>query len=205
MPNRYIGRTFVNELEEFSNQRNVRLYQGLKSMRIKIPYVRKNVLRFIELIDPLIKGKGGIEPSEMIYLLREGLDYDQYITEDDVPSPDDSKIENINQLQLTANKYSDIQSLLNYTESFKDEMSNDLNGVSLMTIHKSKVLEFPVVFVIGMVEGVLPHKNGDIEEERRIAFVALSRAMRLLYMSYALKYMGKRTKKSNFIDEIQLT
>ena len=205
VPNRYIGRTFVNELEEFSNQRNIRLYQGLKSMRIKIPYVRKNVLRFIELIDPLIHGKGDLEPSEMAYLLREGLDYDQYITQDDVPSPDGSKIENINQLQLTANKYSDIQSLLNYTESFKDEMSNDLNGVSLMTIHKSKGLEFPVVFVVGMVEGVLPHKNGDIEEERRIAFVALSRAMRLLYMSYALKYMGKRTKKSNFIEEIQLT
>ena len=41
----------------------------------------------------------------MIYLLREGLDYDRYITEDDIPSPDNSKIDNINQLQLTANKY----------------------------------------------------------------------------------------------------
>ncbi len=168
IPNRYIGRTFINELEEYSDQKSIRLYQGLKSMRIEVPYVRHNVRRFIELIDPLIRDAKHIGPSEMIYLLREGLDYDQYITEDDVPSPDDSKIENINQLQLTANKYSDIQSLLNYTESFKDEMSNDLNGVSLMTIHKSKGLEFPVVFVVGMVEGVLPHKNGDIEEERRI-------------------------------------
>ena len=55
VPNRYIGRRFINELEEFSNQRNVRLYQGLKSMRIKIPYVRQNVRKFIQLIDPLIR------------------------------------------------------------------------------------------------------------------------------------------------------
>ena len=143
-----------------------------------------------------------IEPSEMIYLLRESLDYDSYITEDDVQSPDDSKIANIDQLQIAANKYHDIQSLLNYTETFKEEQSNDKNGVSLMTIHKSKGLEFPVVFVIGFVEGILPHKNGDIEEERRIAFVGLSRAMRLLYLSYSQKYMNRSVKKSTFLDEI---
>jgi DNA helicase-2/ATP-dependent DNA helicase PcrA len=93
---------------------------------------------------------------------------------------------------------------LNYTDSFKDEKSNDVNGVSLMTIHKSKGLEFPVVFMIGVVEGVLPHKNGDIEEERRIAFVGLSRAMRLLYLTHSSKYMGKASKRSTFLDEIQI-
>ncbi len=46
-----------------------------------------------------------------------------------------------------------------------------------MTIHKAKGLEFPVVFVIGMVEGMLPNKQGDIEEERRVAFVGLSRVI----------------------------
>jgi len=71
-----------------------------------------------------------------------------------------------------------------------------------MTIHKFKGLEFPVVFVIGFVEGILPHKNGDIEEERRIAFVGLSRAMRLLYLSYSQKYMNRSVKKSTFLDEI---
>ena len=50
-----------------------------------------------------------------------------------------------------------------------------------MTIHKAKGLEFPVVFVVGLVEGILPSKKGDIEEERRICFVAMSRAMKLLY------------------------
>jgi DNA helicase-2/ATP-dependent DNA helicase PcrA len=131
----------------------------------------------------------------MIYLLREGLDYDRFITEGDIPdSPDNSKIDNVNQLVISANKYNDIVVIELHGIHLRMKGAMILNGVSLMTIHKSKGLEFPVVFVVGMVEGVLPHKNGDIEEERRIAFVGISRAMQLLYMSYALKYMGKRTK-----------
>ena len=51
-----------------------------------------------------------------------------------------------------------------------------------MTIHKAKGLEFPVVFLVGLVEGILPSKKGDLEEERRICFVAMSRAMKLLYL-----------------------
>ena len=202
IPNRYIGRRFINELEDYSGKKDVHLYPGLKSMSIKVPYLRHNVKKFIDIIEPLIRDAKKIEPAEMIYLLREGLDYDRYITEDDIQSPDDSKIASIDQLQITANKYHDIQALLNYTETFKEELSNDKNGVSLMTIHKSKGLEFPVVFVIGFVEGILPHKNGDIEEERRIAFVGLSRAMRLLYLSYSQKYINRSVKKSTFLDEI---
>jgi len=71
-----------------------------------------------------------------------------------------------------------------------------------MTIHKAKGLEFPVVFVIGLVEGIIPTKKGDIEEERRIAFVGISRAMRLLYLSYSHTYLGQPSKKSIFLDEI---
>ena len=72
------------------------------------------------------------------------------------------------------------------------------------TPHKSKGLEFPAVFVTGFTDGLLPNKNGDIEEERRIAFVGLSRAMNLLYVSYAENNMGKETEISPFIDEMSL-
>ncbi|MBF0226888.1 MAG: ATP-dependent helicase [Desulfobacterales bacterium] len=71
-----------------------------------------------------------------------------------------------------------------------------------MTIHKSKGLEFKVVFVIGLIEGVLPNKNGDLEEERRIMFVGMSRAMELLYLSYSQISMGRKMKRSSFIEEI---
>lgn len=202
IPNRYFGKKFIDELEEHSNKKEVHLYEGLKSLPVKVPYLKKNMRDFRRLLNPLIGEAHRMEPSELIYLLREGLEYDKFITEDDIPSPDDSKIANINQLQLAASKYKDIKSFLNYTETFQEESSNDKNGISLMTIHKSKGLEFPVVFVIGLVEGILPNKLGDIEEERRIAFVGLSRAMRLLYLTYSHSYGGRRAKKSSFLDEM---
>jgi len=74
-----------------------------------------------------------------------------------------------------------------------------------MTIHKAKGLEFPVVFVAGLLEGICPSKKGDQEEERRIAFVACSRAMKILYLSCSLNYLGVHVKKSIFVDEIMGT
>ena len=202
VPSRYLGKKFVQELKTYSETHQLHLYSGLKKMPVKLPYLKKNIRELIGLIDPLIKSASDMTPAEILHLLRDTLDYDQFITEDDVPSPDDLKIANIDQLQFVANKYSDIESLLNYTDSFKDDHGNDENGISLMTIHKAKELEFPVVFVTGMVKGILPNKNGDIEEERRIAFVALSRAMKLLYVSWFQTYMGKSVQKSQFITEM---
>jgi len=202
VPNRYISRKFTKELEEFSDKRKVHLYEGLRSITIDLPYVRKNVKELIGFLDPLIDYSPNMGPAEVINLLRTSLDYDRYITDEDIPSPDDVKILNLNQLQLSAARYPDIRSFLEYTDTFQDEMVNDKEGVSLMTIHKAKGLEFPAVFVIGLVEGITPTKKGDMEEERRIVFVGISRAMKLLYISYSHTFMGQSCKKSIFLDEI---
>ena len=202
VPNRYISRKFIQELAEFSGKANVHLFEGLKSMPVDLPYIRKNVKDFIKFISPLSDYASNLEPSEVISMIRSQLDYDRFITEEDIPAPDDVKIQNLNQLQLSAARYSGIRDFLNYTDSFSEQMSNDKEGIALMTIHKAKGLEFPVVFVIGLVEGITPTKKGDIEEERRIVFVAISRAMKVLYISYSHTYMGQAVKKSVFIDEI---
>ena len=203
VPNRYIGRKFINELKEFSNQRGVYLYEGLKSMGIDLPYIRKNVKEFIAFLDPLIEDAQDQSPADLIRLLRATLDYDRFITDEDIPSPDDVKIANLNQLQLAAARYSDIDSFVKYTETFQDEaVSDNKEGVSLMTIHKAKGLEFPAVFIVGMVEGIMPSRKGNLEEERRICFVGISRAMHLLYLSHSLSYLGQSSKKSIFLDEI---
>jgi DNA helicase-2/ATP-dependent DNA helicase PcrA len=126
-----------------------------------------------------------------------------FIVDEDIPSPDDVKIANINQFQLAAARYSTIAAFLEYADSFADEtVSDDKEGVGLMTIHKAKGMEFPVVFVIGLVEGLLPSSKGNLEEERRICFVAISRAMKLLFVSYPLNYLGQPSKKSIFLDEL---
>ena len=72
-----------------------------------------------------------MNPAEIIGVLRNSLDYDRYVCDEDIPSPDDVKILNLNQLQLSAARYPDIQSFLNYTDTFQDEMVNDMEGVSL--------------------------------------------------------------------------
>lgn len=202
IPNRYISRKFIGELQEFSTKQNVHLFEGLKSMPVDLPYIRINVREFIKLMSPLVDFAPNLEPSEVIQMLRSELDYDRFITDEDIPTPDDVKIANLNQLQLSAARYSSIRDFLQYTDSFDEQMSNDKEGVALMTIHKAKGLEFPIVFVIGLVEGITPTKKGDIEEERRIVFVAISRAMKILYISYSHTYLGQASKKSIFIDEI---
>ena len=85
------------------------------------------------------------------------------------------------------------------------------NSVSLMTVHASKGLEFPVVFIIGMNEEIFPHKNslldeGGLEEERRLAYVAITRAKKLLYLTYC-KVRGAYNSgdwlgASRFIEEL---
>lgn len=201
IPNRYISRKFVRDLEQKASEKKRPMYDLLKSMQILIPYIRRNVKDFIHTFDPLID-ELFMPPAELISLLRTTLDYDRIITEDDIPSPDDSRIQNINQLQMAAGKYHSIPAFLAYTDSFAEAQTvNDAEGVSLMTIHKAKGLEFRAVMIVGLVEGILPSKKGDLEEERRICFVGMSRAMDLLYLYHSQTYLGQPARKSMFINE----
>jgi DNA helicase-2/ATP-dependent DNA helicase PcrA len=203
VPNRYISKKFLTELEQYAQEQGVFLYAALKTMRIELPYVRRNVKDFIKLLEPWMESCETLKPAELIQLLREIFNYDSFITEDEVPSPDDQKIANLNQLQLAAAKYDTITAFLEYADTFEDEhVGDNQDGVHLMTIHKSKGLEFPCVFVVGLVEGILPTKRGDMEEERRICFVGISRAMKLLYLSYSHIYLGVPVKRSLFLEEI---
>jgi DNA helicase II / ATP-dependent DNA helicase PcrA len=202
-PNRYLGRRFVSELEDFKSDAGQHLYQKLKTVPIALPYIRKNVREFIQLMDPLIEDAPNRHPSEVINFLRVALDYDRAITDHDLPAIDDPKIESINQLQLAASRFDSIQAFIDYTETFQDEaVSDNRDGVRLLTCHKSKGLEFPVVFLVGLVENILPSKKGNIEEERRICFVAISRAMKLLYLSHSKTYLNQPATRSPFLDEI---
>ena len=203
IPNRYVSRKFTRELEEFADKRKVHLYEGLQQFPVDLPYVRHNVREFISFMNPLIDYSGNLGPAEAIGIIRNSLDYDRFITDEDMPTPDDVKIQNINQLLLSATRYSDIKSFLEYTDTFQEvEITDSKEGVALMTIHKAKGLEFQVVFVIGLIEGISPTRRGDIEEERRIIFVAISRAMELLYLSHSRSFMGQSCQKSIFLDEI---
>jgi len=204
VPNRYIGKKFLADLEVYATEHNEPLYASLKSISIAPAYLNRSVRDFVNLMDPLIESRETLEPVELIRTLRNELDYDRFISEDEVLNPDDSKVENLDQLELAASRFNSIEAFLDHTETFQDtSKGKDKNGVSLMTIHKAKGLEFPVVFLVGLVEGILPSSKGNLEEERRICFVGMSRAMHLLYLSYSLLYLGQPAIKSPFLDEIR--
>jgi DNA helicase-2/ATP-dependent DNA helicase PcrA len=203
IPNRYISKKIFSDFSKCAESKGLYIYTALKSIPILLPYIRSNVMKMFELLDPLIADAESMGPAEMISLLRGVLDYDRIITEDDIPSPDNAMIQNINELQLLSARFSDIQTFLDYIETFQERSANNDEGVVLSTIHKAKGLEWPVVFVTGFLEGLMPSKKGEnIEEERRVAFVGISRARHLLYLSYSHNYLGSPCKKSIFLEEI---
>jgi len=201
VPNRYLGRTFLQELEVYAQEQAISLYESLDRMPISLWYIRRAVRDFQNLLNPLMENAKTLDPVETIRQLRELLDYDRYVSEDEIPLPDDVKVANLNQLEMAASRFGDMGSFLDHTEAM-GPVSRSQKGVHLMTIHKSKGLEFPVVFLIGLVEGILPTKKGDIEEERRICFVGMSRAMQLLYITWSQVSLGQPSVKSPFLEEI---
>ncbi|HEX4208415.1 MAG TPA: ATP-dependent helicase [Ktedonobacteraceae bacterium] len=133
----------------------------------------------------------------------------------------EGRYEELEELERIANSHHTIrhflQAMTRLKEQAEDTRKNKRDCVSLMTVHKSKGLESPVVFVMGMTEGIFPHhrsytmaEDGPIvtsglAEERRLAYVAITRAQNLLFLSSILRYRGSEATASRFIQEAGLT
>ncbi len=125
-----------------------------------------------------------------------------------------NKLDNIKELRSVASEFpvlSDFLENVSLVEAEENSHGDAKNGVTLMTLHAAKGLEFPVVFLIGMEEGLFPHSRAlwdttQLEEERRLAYVGLTRAKEVLYLTYAdhRLYFGQRTSNppSRFLIDI---
>ena len=143
-----------------------------------------------------------------------------YLTKFDSQDEDDQKkIENIKELKSVAASYPKLNDFLEnialvqqeYSLQEKNKKKENRDGVRLMTLHSSKGLEFEAVFLVGFEEGILPHSrsmidDADIEEERRLCYVGITRAMELLYITYASRrlFFGKSSlnEASRFLFDI---
>jgi len=153
-------------------------------------------------------------PSE---LLDKVIESSQYMTQFDKEVEEDlSRIENIKELQAVASEFGNLTDFLEnvalvQSEYYEGEKKDHKNAVTLMTLHAAKGLEFPIVFLVGLEEGLFPHSRSlmeieEMEEERRLAYVGITRAKIKLYLSWA----KQRTiwgsagiqNRSRFIDEI---
>lgn len=153
-------------------------------------------------------------------LLQAVIDSSQYLSQFDAEIEEElSRIENIKELQSVASEFDSLAEFLEnialvqseYSDGEKFGSDNKRDVVTLMTLHAAKGLEFPIVFLIGMEEGLFPHSRSlmeqeEMEEERRLAYVGITRAKTKLYLSWAKQrtIWGNISSqnRSRFVDEI---
>ena len=155
-------------------------------------------LNFNKLMDNLREASKRMPVSELMEFLIEKINYRNYI--DDKTEEGERRWENIKELFTVALRYDSMTpplGLLRFLEevsiiSSNDEVETEKNLVNLMTLHCAKGLEFPVVFIVGMEEGIFPHSRAmlsqeEMEEERRLCYVGITRAKQKLYIVFARK------------------
>lgn len=219
LPKRGIGDTTVNNLEFFANQTNQSMFDAIfddaisnelsKGAVTKLRNFGYEMQSFINLIDDYLI-------TDLVEEIYEKSGYKKML-ESSKKIEDASRIENIGQLITAvaeferthedATVYDYLQNVNLLSDTDKTE---DSNGISLMTIHAAKGLEYDVVFLAGMEDGLFPSlrtiEEGGLEEERRLCYVAITRAKQRLFISSAstrtMYGRSSYTKRSRFIDEI---
>ncbi len=222
MPRRGIGQTSLGRLLGFANTTGQTPWETAEVPE-SVPGLGKAAIKaFDRFMSTMIRLRERLEASPPVEsFLREVLTESGYLDalEAERTIEAQGRIENLESLMVAAAEYdaraeepsveSFLQELALYAQA--DDLADDDGLVTLMTIHNAKGLEYPIVFMIGVEDGVFPHsrsiEEGDVEEERRLAYVGLTRAMRDLYITYARRRMqygggSMPAMRSRFLDEI---
>lgn len=221
VPKRKIGDKTIEKIKNYAEEKGLSIYDSLKEAE-NIPglssAVTEKLKEFSSMMTELEELSFELPVSELFDEVIKKVGYFSYLNS----SYDDaeSRIENVEELKnsiielenvvdnLTLREYLENVSLVSAT----DDLDSEREYVKLMTIHNAKGLEFPVVFLVGMEDEIFPNTtkvmidNESLEEERRICYVAITRAEEKLYISHAaMRYMygqmDYRTR-SRFVDEI---
>lgn len=195
-----IGKITLSKIEEFARKNNLNFYQALKQGLgvIKISADRKEAINeFIYLIDELNEKKKEIKGSELLIGLIKKINYYEELKKEGEFIAR-NKIENIKELILAVQEFEEnnedksLTAFLEYVVLITDIdlYKGEEDVVTVMTLHSAKGLEFPVVFITGFEEGIFPHSRSlnsseELEEERRLCYVGMTRAKERLYLTYA--------------------
>ncbi|MDP2918867.1 MAG: UvrD-helicase domain-containing protein [Dehalococcoidia bacterium] len=226
VPGRGIGGQTVAKLQTWAKSLGVPPYDALqllaeskKSGRLQHPFDNRSadaLARFARIIDGAMEKSREVNLVELFDFLVESTGYKVYTLND----PDGAeRWENVLELRTVAEQYRDLppaEALTAFLEgvtlvSDVDGMEEGIDRVTLITLHQAKGLEFPVVFIVGMEEKLLPHirsfdDRDQMEEERRLCYVGITRAKRRLYLVYAFRrsFMGSSNAnaRSRFLDDI---
>jgi len=204
-PNRWLNRKFLEETGDNSRQKNVSLYHSMFTIGRRNWRFKNGIDEIFEVISCL-QSKRYETVAELVHYLRERLDIDTFVSKGK-QADDGNYIEqtdNLDSFENMCQKYDSIEKLI---QEF-DEMNREIETcqgqkVKLLTIHKSKGMEYPVVFIIGCSNDLLPHyKSNNSDDERRLLYVAVTRAKKELYLSYVDRYNNKTMYISPFMESI---
>ncbi len=212
VPKRGIGDSSVAKLDALAADEGISFFEAMR----RAPEAgltgaaARGVARFVALVDDL-SARSDLGPAD---LLQAALDDSGYLGELEAEQSVDAagRIENIGELVGHAREFTHLDEFLEQVALVADtDDLDDDDRVVLMTLHSAKGLEFPVVFLVGMEDGVFPHTRAltdpdELEEERRLAYVGITRAQERLHLSHAWSRQLFGTTQYNppsrFLDEI---
>lgn len=221
VPKRSIGATTVSKLQDYARENGTSLFMTLTQLHLVDTIKGKTKEKLEEFGILIFTLVAEMDDKSVLDILEAILDRTGYLAqlEESTDPQDQTRAENIGELLSVAKDFQDTNptgtvedfleqvALVNDVDSFEQEESK----VTLMTLHAAKGLEFPIVFLGGLEEGLFPHSRTlmnpeEIEEERRLAYVGITRAEKELYISNATtRTVFGRTSSylpSRFIDEI---
>lgn len=221
VPKRSIGDTTVKKVQEIANQMDYPFYDVLQNIEEYDDFsagVKAKIRNFINILDKLDKNKDSLSLPEFIAFVIEETGYLAELKQEDTEEAE-SRIENLQELVNVARDFvpEEEDNVLGEflaqvaLVSDLDETPDADNAVTLMTLHAAKGLEFENVFLAGLEEGIFPHSrslnnNTEMEEERRLMYVGVTRAKQKLYISYAKRRQmwgdTKYNPPSRFLAEI---
>jgi DNA helicase-2/ATP-dependent DNA helicase PcrA len=230
-PPRGIGTTTVERLEEFAKTRGVSLYRAIQEAGDAGVFnqgVLSRLKTFRELIEGLREAASGLSPAPLVEKVLEATGYSKMLqveADADGPRSDaQGRLENVKELITAARSFEErnpdrgFRDFLDEASLFQHETGRDREGasstgwVTLMTLHSAKGLEFPVVFIAGFEDGLLPHirarhDDEELAEERRLCYVGITRAKEKLYLLSAVNRhlygTNQYNPESRFLREVQ--
>ncbi len=205
VPPRGIGDKTLLDLAEQARQEGKSVYRVLSALRQAngqgspfTPRATKALTEFITMLDGWVARKAELSVGKLLDLVIKDTNYGRYIN--DGTEEGQERWENVQELRGVAAEYTRAVGETPLADfladvslvSDVDTLSDTADAPTLMTLHSAKGLEFPVVFIVGMEEGVLPHSRSledrdELEEERRLCYVGVTRAKERLYLSYAFR------------------
>ena len=215
-PRRGIGRTTIEKLREYADKNYKSLYDSINDLILSDALqerTKKSLMSFIGLIK---KWRNTNNLGSLIENIINDISYRNMLLEEypDSPKTVEYKMTGIRILSDRINRYLErnpdatLSDYINVTALVNEDDEDDDNKVSLMTMHASKGLEFDIVYIAGMEDDIIPSKRSleedldNIYEERRLFYVAMTRAKEVLKICYVKTKNGKETSPSRFVEEL---